>query len=100
MTPLDGSYRDATLKLSVKIRNLAAQQASGSVEAKLLDARGAQVVQPMVSQWTAGANAEAAVELQQAVANPRKWSAEEPRSEEHTSELQSLRHLVCRLLLE
>src|SRR5262245_63762930 len=25
------------------------------------------------------------------------WS--EPRSEEHTSELQSLRHLVCRLLL-
>src|SRR5947199_2026117 len=26
--------------------------------------------------------------------------ASEPRSEEHTSELQSLRHLVCRLLLE
>src|ERR1039458_10177134 len=25
---------------------------------------------------------------------------ETPRSEEHTSELQSLRHLVCRLLLE
>src|ERR1039458_10584864 len=25
---------------------------------------------------------------------------EHPRSEEHTSELQSLRHLVCRLLLE
>src|SRR5258705_8132626 len=29
---------------------------------------------------------------------PRKSPA--PRSEEHTSELQSLRHLVCRLLLE
>src|SRR5262245_63548125 len=27
-----------------------------------------------------------------------EWSP--PRSEEHTSELQSLRHLVCRLLLE
>src|SRR5262245_64049887 len=27
----------------------------------------------------------------------RSWP---PRSEEHTSELQSLRHLVCRLLLE
>src|ERR1039458_5349827 len=26
--------------------------------------------------------------------------ADAPRSEEHTSELQSLRHLVCRLLLE
>src|ERR1035438_10815766 len=28
--------------------------------------------------------------------SPNRWS----RSEEHTSELQSLRHLVCRLLLE
>src|SRR5262245_64798655 len=28
------------------------------------------------------------------------FSAYLPRSEEHTSELQSLRHLVCRLLLE
>src|SRR5205814_9820662 len=27
-------------------------------------------------------------------------TARDPRSEEHTSELQSLRHLVCRLLLE
>src|SRR5262245_63142269 len=27
-------------------------------------------------------------------------SSRGPRSEEHTSELQSLRHLVCRLLLE
>src|SRR5262245_26802987 len=30
----------------------------------------------------------------------RTMSRENPRSEEHTSELQSLRHLVCRLLLE
>src|ERR1039458_9565889 len=29
-----------------------------------------------------------------------RFSAESIRSEEHTSELQSLRHLVCRLLLE
>src|SRR5262245_52393553 len=28
------------------------------------------------------------------------WIGREFRSEEHTSELQSLRHLVCRLLLE
>src|SRR5437899_6128611 len=28
------------------------------------------------------------------------YEACQPRSEEHTSELQSLRHLVCRLLLE
>src|SRR5258705_4845072 len=30
----------------------------------------------------------------------RDWIARSERSEEHTSELQSLRHLVCRLLLE
>src|ERR1039458_2628768 len=30
----------------------------------------------------------------------RKGEKGETRSEEHTSELQSLRHLVCRLLLE
>src|SRR5262245_64062071 len=31
----------------------------------------------------------------------RRWVTASPtRSEEHTSELQSLRHLVCRLLLE
>src|SRR5205814_5075207 len=30
----------------------------------------------------------------------RAGEADEIRSEEHTSELQSLRHLVCRLLLE
>src|SRR5215212_10636087 len=29
-----------------------------------------------------------------------EWLVEAARSEEHTSELQSLRHLVCRLLLE
>src|SRR5205814_7334796 len=28
------------------------------------------------------------------------WRPRQDRSEEHTSELQSLRHLVCRLLLE
>src|SRR5205814_10076298 len=33
-------------------------------------------------------------------AAPRRTSRSLIRSEEHTSELQSLRHLVCRLLLE
>src|SRR5205814_9970767 len=40
---------------------------------------------------------------QHPLSNPKKvYSATQPggeRSEEHTSELQSLRHLVCRLLL-
>src|ERR1039458_9249170 len=33
------------------------------------------------------------------LSRPCRWQTER-RSEEHTSELQSLRHLVCRLLLE
>src|SRR5436853_5366694 len=33
-------------------------------------------------------------------ASPSAPRRSRPRSEEHTSELQSLRHLVCRLLLE
>src|ERR1035441_10858754 len=33
-------------------------------------------------------------------ASQQQILADYPRSEEHTSELQSLRHLVCRLLLE
>src|SRR5258705_4587076 len=38
--------------------------------------------------------------LEQATAMTRAAAAATIRSEEHTSELQSLRHLVCRLLLE
>src|SRR5437899_4238658 len=34
------------------------------------------------------------------VGGPRQYQNRNGRSEEHTSELQSLRHLVCRLLLE
>src|SRR5205814_9697102 len=33
-------------------------------------------------------------------ADPENHQRDQQRSEEHTSELQSLRHLVCRLLLE
>src|ERR1039458_10645237 len=35
-----------------------------------------------------------------AVCQRGRWRARAQRSEEHTSELQALRHLVCRLLLE
>src|SRR2546422_3460916 len=36
----------------------------------------------------------------EAIANPLQFRAMRRRSEEHTSELQSRLHLVCRLLLE
>src|SRR5262245_62611219 len=38
--------------------------------------------------------------VQPSLANRSKIASGSSRSEEHTSELQSLRHLVCRLLLE
>src|SRR3989449_8551551 len=38
--------------------------------------------------------------LSKKAATPSRWSSEAIRSEEHTSELQSRLHLVCRLLLE
>src|SRR5687767_15707658 len=55
-----------------------------------------------------GAQAEAALECTAAVAalkqvrvySPTRVNRERFRSEEHTSELQSLAYLVCRLLLE
>src|SRR5687767_15753030 len=36
----------------------------------------------------------------QVMVDGARWQAETERSEEHTSELQSLAYLVCRLLLE
>src|SRR2546423_9170199 len=39
-------------------------------------------------------------EMEAGDATRRTWLANERRSEEHTSELQSLAYLVCRLLLE
>ena len=74
LTPLDGEYRNATLKLAIKIRNLGSRPANGSLEARLTALRGA----PMASKWTVAANSETAIELRQPVTNPKKWSAEEP----------------------
>src|SRR5215212_11358647 len=58
---------------------------------ELLDEAGARDLQP-----TATAAEEVASIVPRGVANAVLLR----RSEEHTSELQSLRHLVCRLLLE
>src|SRR5947199_3841225 len=44
--------------------------------------------------------ARAAMKQRLGIAIEMKRAQEVARSEEHTSELQSLRHLVCRLLLE
>src|SRR2546429_4797069 len=48
----------------------------------------------------AGAMADNIARVQQLVAGFERNEGRRPRSEEHTSELQSRLHLVCRLLLE
>src|SRR5205814_9964070 len=65
-----------------------------------------------ISGWTVGSPPESmsasirppsrsiAVSSDRRMCGSRAWRLTPGRSEEHTSELQSLRHLVCRLLLE
>ena len=77
-TPLDAAYRDATLKLNVKVTNATSDAAPVSIEAALLDARQAAVIKPISSAATVSRKGEVSIDLAQAVANPRKWSAEEP----------------------
>jgi beta-galactosidase len=78
LTPLDAAYRDASLTLRVMVRNLSPEAAAGVLEARLLDARGRPVFQTLTSRWNVPAGAETALEIRQALANPLKWSAEEP----------------------
>jgi beta-galactosidase len=75
---LDAEYRDATLRLKATVRNLDGSGAPVSLEAKLLDAGGKPVGRALRAAATVGAGGESVLELAHEVANPRKWSAEEP----------------------
>jgi beta-galactosidase len=77
-THLDAAYRDARLALNVKVRNSGAAAERVSVEAKLFDARGAAVGPPVVAGGSAPPGGEVSLDLEKAVADPLKWSAEEP----------------------
>src|SRR5262245_64304609 len=58
------------------------------------------VAQPRRAQGAVEGPAHPRVRLRQHQGQSGAGRGGAPRSEEHTSELQSLRHLVCRLLLE
>lgn len=75
---LDGAYRDAELKINVKVRNLAAAAKEFSIEAALLDEGHAEVVRPITRSGKVDANGECSLDLAMNVANPKKWSAETP----------------------
>src|SRR5947199_5628819 len=53
-----------------------------------------------VGKWVERFRADGVDGLRDRSSKPLSSPGQIPRSEEHTSELQSLRHLVCRLLLE
>lgn len=77
-TDLDDQYRDAQLRVEAEVKNFAARPQAFTVEAELLDAAGKTVLQDVSSSGQAAAGANAAVTLSRAVANPAKWSAEQP----------------------
>src|SRR5256885_11856528 len=54
--------------------------------------------QPEIYRWTDGTQSHVTCEFKSG--RLMKWTLVRPRSEEHTSELQSPCNLVCRLLLE
>jgi len=75
---LDSQYRDAELKINVKVRNFTATAKAFAVEAVLLDEGKKTVVGPIAQSGTADANGETSLDLAMTVANPKKWSAETP----------------------
>ncbi|HYX42053.1 MAG TPA: hypothetical protein VE821_10170, partial [Pyrinomonadaceae bacterium] len=75
---LDAAYRDGVLKLKVKVKNTTQQDEAVSVEARLLDAAHRPVFRPLTAKANVPSQADAALDFEQVVVNPRKWSAEEP----------------------
>ncbi len=77
-TLLDGEYRDAQLKVTLKLRNEAARANTAQIEAALLDAAGKNVATLAAKKADVAPGAESVVALDQKIANPLKWSAEQP----------------------
>jgi beta-galactosidase len=77
-THFDAQYADARLAINAKVRNAGTAAEKVTLQAKLFDARGTLVGAPSVGEGTAPGGGEVALDLSQAVANPLKWSAEEP----------------------
>jgi beta-galactosidase len=77
-TELDEDCRDAVLKVAVDVHNYGDQDiADHTVELALFDA-ASQRVSKSGAKVSIQAEGEVAVEMEQAVSNPQKWSAEQP----------------------
>lgn len=77
-TKLDASYRDAEFVLITEVQNDSSRTAKLSLEATLLDPKGAQVFRLPVGQCTVAAGGQAKLRLAQPVSGPTRWSAETP----------------------
>ena len=93
-----GSSGDAT-STDVLLESLTPEEQAVAAELDNIELLLAQLDSD-VSALTTGGDASAAAALNEALADAPEVSSESSRSEEHTSELQSLTNLVCRLLLE
>src|SRR5262245_64732607 len=71
---------------------------SGSVDGSVVDAPNTLIARQQGFLELADASKLGLTYPHNNIATTDRFIREEPRSEEHTSELQSLRHLVCRLL--
>lgn len=77
-TPFDSDFHNATFQLKATVSNLGAAARAASIKVQLLDSAGKPVFAPLVKKLTANQGTETAVQFEQPVSNPRKWSAEEP----------------------
>jgi beta-galactosidase len=77
-TELDEAYKDATLKVTAKVCNYGEQDAEGyTLELALFD-EASQRIEEMAVEVAVKVGGEVSLDLEQAVANPKKWSAEYP----------------------
>jgi beta-galactosidase len=78
-TDLDKAYRGGVLGVRAKVRNYGNVDVTGYfLEAQLLTAQGEEPVGKMLMPVSVTAKGEVTLDLEQAIANPEKWSAEDP----------------------
>ncbi len=74
---LDPQYRDAELKVAVKVQNTGKTAGAATISAELFDADGKKIAEPHASIDTS-AGGEAELNLSANISNPLKWTAETP----------------------
>jgi beta-galactosidase len=77
-TDLDDAYRDATLKVRARVRNYGAEDVDDHTLGVALFDEANQRISGSAMEVAVEAGGEVTLDLEQAVVNPRKWSAEQP----------------------